>query len=194
MGMISREVGWGALLVLAGGLAGALIVVGVGPGGVKVPTGDPPIIVHGGSFHLWLKGADYTYTNKRFTLSAVQLTKLWASDGFGKAALPAAGWKEVRVCTDSGCGHGVVMSPGANNKVTIDVESLPDFVIAGQSTTTGGVTQTDYEIQGNNLGEFYPTYLSILDTNEKTTTFSCTPKLSAVWTNCWVEIGVVPPK
>ncbi len=194
MGVISKEVvGWGALLVVVGGLAGAAISALVGPVGVKVPSGDPPIIVHGGSFHLWLKNATYTDKNKRFTLPAAELTKLSASDGFGKAALPAAGWKEVRVCTDSGCGHGVVMSPGANNAVTIDVANLSDSVVTGSSTTTGGVTQTEYEIQ-NNVGVFYPTFLSILDTNGKTTIFNCTPKLTAVWTNCWVEIGVVPAK
>ena len=191
MGVTSKEVGWGTLLVVVGGLAGAAISALVAPVVVKLPPGDPPIIVHGGSFHLWLKDATYTESNKRFTLPAVELTKLRASDGFGKAALPAGGWKEVRVCTDSGCDHGVVMSPAANNTVTIDVVNLTDFVIAGSSTTTGGVTQTDYEIQ-NNENAFYPTFLSILDTNGKTTTFNCTPNLSAVWTNCWVGIGVVP--
>jgi hypothetical protein len=167
----------------------------VSRGGNPVGTGsDPPVIIHGGSFHVTLKREVYDPANKQFLVPVTDLTK-FASSGYGTVTLPAS-WKEIQVCTDETCQHGVYVTSGANNMVTIKVVSLADFVAKGGTNVDGNLPQTDYEIQGNNLEEFYPKVLMIHDAKNMQTSFTCTPNSKVDWSNCWIEVGtaVIPAK
>jgi hypothetical protein len=157
-------------------------------GGNPIGTGtDPPIIIHGGSFHVTLKKETYDPVNKQFVVPVTDLTK-FGSSGYGTVSLPAS-WAEIQMCTDETCQHGVYLNSGANNTVTIKVVSLADFVAKGGTSVDGRLPQTDYEIQGNNLGEFYPKVLMIHDAKNMQTSFTCTPVSKVDWSNCWIEVG-----
>ncbi len=184
------------IALLAGAAIGAWIVYQhvmespaiVKRGGNPIGTGtDPPIIVHGGSFHVTLKRETYDAANKQFLVPVTDLTK-FGSSGYGTVTLPAS-WKEIQMCTDETCQHGVYLLSGANNMVTIKVVSLADFVAKGGTNLDGKLPQTDYEIQGNNLGEFYPKVLMIHDAKDMQTSFTCTPVSKVDWSNCWIEVG-----
>jgi hypothetical protein len=151
---------------------------------------DPPIVVHGGSFHVTLKRETYDESNKQFTVAAGDLSK-FDSNGYGKGATLPPNWKEIRMCTDDTCQHGVYLDPGASNTVIIKLVSLADFVAKGGTNKEGSDPQTDYEMQGNNLGEFYPKNLMIFDAANTQTTYACTPVSKVDWSNCWIQVGVV---
>jgi len=147
---------------------------------------DPPIIVHGGSLHATLKKAKYDAPTQSFIVDAGD-QGVFTSSGYGTVVVPVD-WKEIQVCTDGSCTHGVDIFSGANSQVRIALLERADSVKVG-GTNSEPVPQTDYEVTGQQSEEFYPAVLKVIGPKQ-TGTYTCTPFSKTSWGNCRITIGI----
>jgi hypothetical protein len=194
-----------------------------GGGGSPKPTGDvvvhdPPIIVHGGSFHIATISATDPLKGTTVLNVPVDDVRPASSGGYYTQANPpapaalvnfTASWA-VQVCDDSACKHGVsicsnskcdtsaALPPAGDEQITItslDKSGTPDKLMR-----PGAPRQFQFEHRFNlnsNEGDvdaYHPRFLQFKQGKDANfTTYQCGVKIPTPptkdWSSCWVELG-----
>jgi hypothetical protein len=219
MGITWREVGWRVSLTLVGGL-----VVGLGGAiaGYRTPTvgsGDPPIIVHGGSFHADIIAKKEPGSgNNRVIIPMGKVTGI--STGYygllASGPVPGApvkltggwevdlcnkdGWKSndckaqgLKICASDDSGACIPLGSGTNGtKITLD---LLDNTAGDTLTELAGKRKPappygwGYKLKPGSGDTYHPDYLVIRGTTGAPYFYQCGPDTST-GDNDWLTCWV----
>jgi hypothetical protein len=170
------------------------------PPTVHDTSNDPPVIMHGGSFHVYLQLNSQPISgpplkmdeNDTSTVAFAGYTAMGAASAAPPSKL-AAPW-EVDVCdaapgSDKLCQPpGVKVIAASSTAMTVDLLGGSGKTRYNSSTTPPPpVDYYPYHVLAADSSEIHPGYL-VIQSGGKTTDYQCAPK-DGDWANCMVQLG-----